>query len=74
MKNKIKKFADNIDFKLLKKQKIRLLLIANGEPVKTPKQIEEIEGAIAMLDAFQDFLVDECGIPHEQVFPLKKKK
>jgi hypothetical protein len=63
----------NIDWRLLKKQKEKLLQIIN-EPKRegellSPDQCKAVQGIINLIDAIQDDAVDIGGLPEKVVFP-----
>ena len=60
---------NNIDWKLLRKQKLHLLEILNNEESNmTAEQHQSIEGIVALLDSLQDEAVDKYGVPEKKVF------
>ena len=59
----------NIDFKLLKKQKLDLLEIYL-DPQLTDSQYSTIEGVVNLIDAIQDYAVDNLGYDEQKVFNL----
>ena len=62
----MKNFLKNIDFKLLKEQKKSLLnVIENTDNVK---ELEHLEGIVALINAIQDEAVDKYDYKEEKVF------
>ena len=69
----IPEFIQKIDWKLLREQKHTLLSYIKysyytSEPIS--KKDEHLQGLVHLIDALQDFAVDELGIPEEDVFKL----
>ncbi|HLO91569.1 MAG TPA: hypothetical protein VK172_10440 [Lentimicrobium sp.] len=61
-----------IDYDLLRQQKQDLLKVINKKST-TIKQKESLEGILMLLDNLQDYVVDELGIPEDQIFELGKE-
>ena len=55
-----------VDFKLLQKQKAQLLKALSKKTVA-----HELVGLVAFLDNIQDQVVDDCGVPENEVFPAE---
>lgn len=66
------KVLSDIDFKLLKEQKLTLLEIIeerkDSQYLKDKKQVEHVEGVVNLIDEIQDFAVAELGVTEEEVF------
>lgn len=62
--NKALKLIEEIDWEQLKIQKAELLSLAGSE---------ELDGLLNLIDALQDFAVDELGVPEEDVFNITKE-
>lgn len=61
------KAIDNMDWKLLRKQKLHLLEILNNEESNiTAEQHQSIEGVVSLIDGIQDDAAEE--LPEEEVF------
>ncbi|HQN73993.1 MAG TPA: hypothetical protein PLB16_11305, partial [bacterium] len=56
-----------IDFTDLRTQKTMLLETINNDAVD-PEHKEGLEGILNLLDAIQDYAVDELGVPDMHVF------
>jgi hypothetical protein len=59
-------FIPNIDWELLKKQKLALLEIT-AKDIPSTSQMEAIAGIIHLLDDMQDYAVDVMGVPESKV-------
>ena len=59
-------FIQNIDWKLLRKQKRTLLKIAND--IDNVPKLEHVEGIIVLIDALQDYAVDIAELKEREVF------
>ena len=59
-----------IDYGLLKKQKLSLLQVIEKlySSEKNLSIISNLEGLIALIEAIQDYAVDELGYSEEEVF------
>lgn len=56
----------NIDFSLLRNQKLTLLnIIENNDNVN---QVEDLEGIIGLINEIQDHAVDDLGMNEDEVF------
>lgn len=68
----MKQFLSKIDFKDLKTQKSRLIMIQakmeNPKAKFTQKDIDALEGLLNLVDIIQDIAVDEYGFPERTVF------
>jgi len=62
----IPKFIQKMDWKLLREQKTQLLEDAENNNL-------DCYGIISVLDALQDYAVDECGIDEDLVFNLNSE-
>lgn len=66
------KFLKNIDFKDLKAQKSRLIMIQakleNPKAKFTQNDVDAVEGIINLIDEVQRIAVDEYGFPERTVF------
>lgn len=71
-KTSMPQFLKKIDFKDLKAQKSRLIMIQakmeNPKAKFTQKDIDALEGLLNLVDAIQDIAVDEYGFPERTVF------
>lgn len=65
MENPIKK----IDFTSLRTQKSTLIEVMNT--VTTVEQAQQLEGILHLIDAIQDYAVDELGVPEMHVFDFE---
>lgn len=64
-------FIKGIDWELLKTQKASLLAtITYLENNKVPQLPEDLEGILSLIDALQDYAVDELDVPENTVFDL----
>jgi hypothetical protein len=63
-------FIENIDWTDLRTQKTLLLETINNDAV-SPEHKEGLEGILALIDALQDFAVDEMGISEMHVFDFE---
>ena len=65
-------FMKNIDWELLKKQKLSLLeTITYLEKNSLPKDFtDDLTGIVHLIDSLQDYAVDDCGLEEDQVFQL----
>ncbi len=71
MENPIKK----IDFTELRTQKTSLLATIDFlEKNKVPQLPEDLNGILALIDAIQDYAVDEIGIPEMHVFNFEQEE
>jgi hypothetical protein len=61
------KFITKIDWTDLRTQKAELLEVINNDHVD-PQHKESLEGILGLIDALQDFVVDELGIDPMIVF------
>jgi len=61
VKPQIPEFLAKMDWKLLRKQKLLLLATINNDAVD-PEHKEGLEGILCMIDAMQDYAVDDLGI------------
>lgn len=59
-----------IDFTSLRTQKTMLLETINNDAVD-PEHKEGLEGILALIDAIQDYAVDELGVPEMHVFDFE---
>lgn len=62
-------FVQKTDFTLLSQQKLTLLNILERHTVNSI-QVEDINGLINFIDAFQDAVVDAGVLPEEEVYPI----
>jgi hypothetical protein len=62
-------FMRNIDWQLLRKQKLSLLYLI--EEIDDIPKLEALEGIICLLDALQDYACDEMRLGSKVVFNLK---
>jgi hypothetical protein len=60
-------FIRNIDWQLIREQK-KILLELSSFDYFTGNTHEAFEGILGILDALQDFAVDEMGIDENEVF------
>lgn len=60
--------STNIDFALLREQKIHLLELHESPNPPTPAQAEAIMGIVHLIDHVQDFSVDHEGLRRALVF------
>jgi hypothetical protein len=67
---KYPEFIRNIDWQLLREQKQCLLELSTMSSF-TEKDYECFEGLSCLLDALQDFAVDEMGIDEDEVFNIE---
>jgi len=65
----MKDLIKNIDFELLKKQKLTLL--ETIEKAETEKEKSDLHGIICLIDSIQDLAVDKFGIDEKIVFNLE---
>jgi hypothetical protein len=72
-KKKHFKFIDKIDFTSLRIQKTLLLETINNDAVD-PEHKEALEGILSLIDAIQDYAVDEMGVPEMLVFDFEKEE
>lgn len=63
-------FIANIDWTDLRTQKTLLLETINNDAVD-PEHKEGLEGILALIDALQDYAVDELGVPEMHVFDFE---
>lgn len=63
-KANIPNFIENIDFKLLREQKDALLMVV----VNNVAISDKLNGIVHLLDALQDYCVDDLGYCEEEVF------
>ena len=56
----------NVDWELLREQKLALLSIMRGD--FTPIYNEELEGIVNFIEAFQDWPIDQGNATAEEVF------
>jgi hypothetical protein len=63
----------NIDFDLLKKQKLTILKIAMTEGLLKEDQYYLI-GIIRLIDKIQDIAVDQYGLPESIIFEFSNEK
>lgn len=66
----IEDFIKRTNFGSMRKQK-RIIIKAQTGGKLTPKQQEELEGALNFFDAFQDLSVDVYGLSEKKVFGKK---
>ena len=66
------KFIQNIDWELLKKQKQSLITIIEWN--KLPLLKDDLDGILSLIDATQDYAVDELGLDKDVVFDLTESK
>ena len=59
-------FLTGMNWPLLRWQKATLLKVAGR--LATEKEIEHLDGIIALIDAIQDHAVDQADIPEKKVF------
>ena len=64
------RLIEDIDWELLRKQKLWLLQL-DDIPTAIP---EEAYGLIHLLDAIQDFAVDVMGVSEKEVFDFEEQK
>ena len=65
----VPEFIQNIDWELLKEQKLSLLdLVNKNNESLTDKQIDALDGIIGLIDSLQDSAVDDYGFEEERVF------
>ena len=64
------RLIEDIDWELLRKQKLWLLQL-DDIPTAIP---EEAYGLIHLLDAIQDFAVDVMGVSEKEVFDLAEEE
>jgi len=60
-------FVEKIDWLELRNQKRLLLETINNDAV-SPEHKEALEGILSLIDAVQDYAVDEMGMSEEDVF------
>lgn len=65
-------FIKKIDWELLKKQKQSLIAIIEWN--KLPLLKDDLEGILSLIDATQDYAVDELGLDENVVFDLDKEE
>jgi hypothetical protein len=65
-------FIKTMDWELLRKQKDTLIKFTWDDKHKrfNEDEIEDMTGIINMIDAIQDYAMNECGIDEDTVFPL----
>lgn len=68
-------FIKNIDWQLLRKQKLTLLEISeqydreySDEAVVIKERLKDLQGIVHLIDAIQDHAVDEMGMSSTEVF------
>lgn len=66
-------FIEKIDWNDLRIQKTLLLETINNVYVN-PKHKKGLEGILALIDAIQDYAVDEMGVSEMQVFNFELEK
>ena len=65
--------VDNIDYPLLRQQKLTLLKVIDRSSAFRYKQEEEdLTGILHLIDSIQEDAVDEEGIPETEVFGESK--
>ena len=64
----MEKLANNIDFKLLNKQKFTLVKLTQS-PLLTDGEKDDLLGILNLVDAVQDRIVDSNTKTEEEVFP-----
>ena len=62
-------FINFIDWSLLKEQKETLMFLINSD--LSSKISEHLEGILALVDAVQDYVVDELGFEENKVFDME---
>jgi hypothetical protein len=69
-KDNTPQFMFEIDWELLREQKEKIIDLADDEEHKrfTPEEITVFDGIIHLIDAIQDYAVDECEFPTQEVF------
>jgi len=65
----MEKIIKNIDWKLLREQKITLIALV---PVLAEKYADHLQGVLGLIDSIQDYAVDELGLNEDDVFNLNK--
>lgn len=66
MENNMPKFIENIDWNLLREQKELLINVQDKIIIENEKNA--IEGILFLIDAMQDYAVDEMGLTEVEVF------
>ena len=66
----------NIDWALLRQQKIHLLEVIEylGDTEMTPTHKDSLEGIVHLIDSIQDSAVDEEGYDEDEVFALETEE
>lgn len=71
-------FLTKIDWKLLREQKRELSIFIQDidweRGIQNVPQLSFLEGIIYLIDAIQDYGVDEMGISEEEVFNLNPEE
>lgn len=65
-------FVEKIDWSELRNQKRLLLQTINNDAV-SPEHKEALEGILSLIDAAQDYAVDEMGINEIHVFDFEQE-
>lgn len=63
------RWITGIDWTDLRTQKTTLLKVM--DTLKSPEQVDDLEGILAVIDSLQDYVVDELGVPEMHVFDLE---
>ena len=66
----IPQFINDIDWNLLKQQKLSLLNIVNNNTLINNVMSEDVNGIVHLIDSIQDYAVDVAGIDNEIVFGI----
>lgn len=64
---------ERIDWKELKKQKLKLLWVINYLEKLNIEGSEELEGILNLIDHIQDYAVDVLGMKESEVFNLEEE-
>lgn len=63
-------FLQKIDWSLLREQKIKLIDISMDEYLLNKEVIVAVKGIIELIDAIQDYAVDDIGLTNKEVFDI----
>lgn len=66
----IPQFINDIDWDLLKQQKLSLLYIVNNNTLINNVISEDVNGIVHLIDSIQDYAVDVVGIDDDIVFGI----
>lgn len=66
----IPQFINDIDWDLLKQQKLSLLYIVNNNALINNVISEDVNGIVHLIDSIQDYAVDVVGIDDDIVFGI----